>query len=404
MTDRVKRDARARQAATGEPYARARREVARQAAIEAKDVPGAGDVPQPVAVMLARHLRAALMHLSTWGRLAEGARALPRDSGVEKPSGPAAPILEARHAALMALLDLEQWSERTALESGAIPALPDLIGPGTPGGKAAALALYPQREGIDGWCAEEGGRMPQPGEDRAGGEGDGPDARRVRHCLPGPVPSWHLTANSEGRDVRRARDVVPGTPAAPIWDSASRLYGYACGWMDRPGDSPADLAAALDGLEELATTFADVTGQLLGEIARRIEDGTLDGTDAARLAGARASLDQVLADPAGEGWTRNRLRGAIGQARAAITGATARPAAGTPAPPAGLARQMAGKAPVQVRDEAGKERFYQRQRSRTRPTDYTRADHLEAILTWMHATGAAAYDPAAHAGAPDGGQ
>jgi len=41
--------------------------------------------------------------------------------------------------------------------------------------------------------------------------------------------------------------------------------------------------------------------------------------------------------------------------------------------------------------------FYQRQRGKTRPENYDRAAALERILTWMHATGAATYDPAAHA-------
>jgi len=36
-------------------------------------------------------------------------------------------------------------------------------------------------------------------------------------------------------------------------------------------------------------------------------------------------------------------------------------------------------------------------RSKTRPTNYDRAETLERILTWMHLSGAASYDPAAHA-------
>jgi len=65
--------------------------------------------------------------------------------------------------------------------------------------------------------------------------------------------------------------------------------------------------------------------------------------------------------------------------------------------PTTLARQMTGKTAAQVRDELGSEMFYQRQRGKTRPENYDRAAALERILTWMHATGAATYDPAAHA-------
>jgi hypothetical protein len=59
----------------------------------------------------------------------------------------------------------------------------------------------------------------------------------------------------------------------------------------------------------------------------------------------------------------------------------------------------AGPAPGFVTAAAarGSERFTQRQVSRVRPGDYTKADHLETVATWMHATGVAAYDPGAHA-------
>jgi len=230
--------------------------------------------------MLARHVRAARFHLGSWRSMA-GARALPRDRAWEDPSGPAAPIIKADHTAHHALLELEQWSERTALASGAITAVPDFFGPSTPEGSAAARALYPQVDGDSGgWCAVAGGHLPQPGEEHADAE---PDAGRgVRQCLPGPVPAWHLSMHAEGRDVRRAQDVVPGTPAAPVWDAAGNLNRYACGWMDRHGDSPADLATALEGLAEVADQLASVTAQVFGEITRRIEDGTLAGADAAR--------------------------------------------------------------------------------------------------------------------------
>ncbi len=401
MTDKIKRDARARAAATGESYTRARRAVARQPATAA-DVPGAEGIPQPAAVMLARHARAARLHLGSWRALAEGSQALPRDSGSswEEPSGPAAPVLQARQTAGLALLDLEQWSERTALASGAITALPDLLGPPTPGGSAAERALYPQPAGDSGrWCADAGGRLPQPGEEHTGTE-PGPGPGLARHCLPGPVPAWHLCLYAEGRDVRKARDVVPGTPAAPVFDAAATLSAYACGWMDRRGDSPADLAAALDGLAELAEQLASVTRQVLAELARRAEAGTLDGADGAALASARDSALGVLDEHDPRGWTVNHLRGMFQQARAALAGATAAlPDSGGARIPVTLARQMAGKTAAQIRGELGHEMFYQRQRSKTRPTNYGRAEALERILTWLHAVGAASYDPAAHAAA-----
>jgi len=398
MTDKIKRDARARAAATGEPYARARRAVARQPATAA-DVPGAEGVPQPVAVMLARHARAARFHLGSWRGMAESARALPRDRAWEEPSGPAAPIIKADHTAHSALLELEQWSERTALASGAITALPDFFGPSTPEGSAAARALYPQADGgSGGWCAK-GGRLPQPGEEHAETEAD--QARGLaRHLLPGPVPAWHLCLHAEGQDVRKARDVVPGTPAAPIFDAAATLNTYACGWMDRRGDSPADLAAALDGLAELADELASVTGQVLGELARRIEAGILDGADGDALAGVRASALGVPGEHDPRGWTVNHLRRVFYEARAAIAGATAAlPDSGSAPIPVTLARQMAGKTPAQIRGELGQEMFYQRQVGKTRPTDYGRAEALERILTWIHATAAASYDPSAHTAA-----
>lgn len=393
-----KRDARARSARTGEPYTRARRAVTRQPA-RAADVPGADGVPQPAAVMLARHIRAASFHLGSWRTLAEGSRALPRDSGPswDEPAGPTAPVVRADRTACSALLDLELWSERTAMASGAITALPDFSGPHTPEGSAAARALYPQPDGDSGrWCATAGGHLPQPGEEHAGT--DAAAARGVRHCLPGPVPAWHLSLHAEGINVRKAQDVVPGTPAAPIWDAAGTLNGYACGWMDRHGDSPGDLAAALEGLAELADQLASVTSQVLGEVTRRAEEGTLDGTAAEQVAAARDRALGVLADQDNDTGGGNHLRAAFWAARAALTGGHAQ------LPPAGerislsAARQMAGKTTAQIRAELGNEMFYQRQRSKTRPTDYARAASIERILTWMHCSGAASYDPAAHAG------
>jgi hypothetical protein len=247
---------------------------------------------------------------------------------------------------------------------------------------------------------QDRGRLPQPGEEHAG---TGP-GRKTRYLLPGAVPVWHLCLSAEGRDVRRARDVVPGTPAEPTFDAAAALGSYAGGWMDRSGDSPADLAIALDGLAELADQLAGVTGQVLGELARRVEADTLDGADAGALARVRDRTRSALNESDPGGWTVNHLSQIFHHARRAVAGAATKlPDSGGARIPATLARRMAGKTAAQVRDELGGEMFLQRQRGRTRPENYDRAEALERMLTWMHATGAATYDPAAHAAADPAG-
>jgi hypothetical protein len=391
MSDKIKRDARARQAATGEPYTRARRAAAGQAPPPAgpDDAPAAEGVPQPVAVMMARHLQAAMNHLGRWTSLGQEAMALPESPRLgEKPKGPAAPVLAARSEAHRILYHLQQWTERTAVASGAVPVMPELFGPVSPEGRAARKALYPEPLG---WCAD-GGHLPQPGETPE----DTAPGRAARHCLPGPVPDWHLSRNARGMYVRRAGDIVPGTPAAPLFDAAGRIEAYASGWAERPGDSPADLAAALDGFSEVVSVLTEASTQLLREIARRAANGTLSGVDAAQLAAAREKLTAVLDAPVPGGGSTNHLNSALRDAAGAITGASARPRPDAPPVPGHLARKLAGKTAAQVREELGSERFVQRQVSRVRPGDYTRADHLEAVATWMHATGAAAYDPGAH--------
>jgi hypothetical protein len=393
MSDKIKRDARARQAATGEPYTRARRAAGRQDPPPAGpgDVPGVGEVATPVAVMMARHLEAAMLHLGRWRALGENAKAIPEQPRLgEKAKGPAAPVLAAEHEAFGILYDLQQWTERTAVASGAVPEMPNRFGsnPG-PAGVAARDALYPEPLG---WCAD-GGHLPQPGETPE----DPAPGRAVRHCLPGPVPDWHLSMRASGKYVRRSGDIVPGTPAAPVFDAAACLEAYASGWAERPGDSPADLAAALDGLSEVVRGLTAASTQVLREIARRAGNGTLSGIDAAQLADASEKLTVMLDEPVPGGGTTNHLNNVLRDAAEAITGAVARPRPDAPPVPAPLARKLAGKTAAQVREELGSERFVQRQVSRVRPGDYTRADHLEAVATWMHATGAAAYDPGAHA-------
>lgn len=60
-------------------------------------------------------------------------------------------------------------------------------------------------------------------------------------------------------------------------------YHNGCGWMYRRSDSPADLATAVDGLQELASAFATAASEVTDEIQRRIQAGTVAGVDEAKL-------------------------------------------------------------------------------------------------------------------------
>jgi hypothetical protein len=310
------------------------------------------------------------------------------------PAGPAADVGDG------ALDELRHWTERTAYASGATSSPePGLFDPEP---KKAWEKLYPTAdpEGyVRGWCSVEGGRMPQPGDTTGYGDQDteksGP--RSIRFCLPGAVTEISLTAHARGKFVRPARDVVPGTPAAAVWDAHARLHDYVCGWMDRRGDSPADLAAAVDGLDELADVFATAVGQVAGEIQRRVKAGTLTGVDQAKFTEAAAELTAMLDAPGDDedSGRVNHLSRPFYRLRQALVGAKAT-LGPTPLHSTVFGRKYAGKTPVELRNELGNERFTNRQIEKTTLANHRKADVLEAMLAWMHATGADTYDPDRH--------
>jgi hypothetical protein len=83
-----------------------------------------------------------------------------------------------------------------------------------------------------------------------------------------------------------------------------------------------------------------------------------------------------------------------------LTGAaaTARVDAGAQLSPV-LSRRRKGKTAIELRELLDEEMFVERQRSRVRPGVYDRAEQLDAMLTWTHATGANAYSAERHAAA-----
>ena len=60
---------------------------------------------------------------------------------------------------------------------------------------------------------------------------------------------------------------------------------------------------------------------------------------------------------------------------------------------------MDGRSVAALRDELGSETHWQRHRSKTREPIYDRAEALQRMIQWCHATGATTYDAAAHAAA-----
>ncbi|WIN00129.1 hypothetical protein ACTOB_003814 [Actinoplanes oblitus] len=210
------------------------------------------------------------------------------------------------------------------------------------------------------------------------------------------MPATRLRAYAQGNRVVRAGDVVPGSPAADIWDAHRALYAYMSRWAARDGDSPADLTAAVDGLVEVADTLAEVTAMVLAQIERRTERGSLTGADAARVQQARADLASVLLRD--EDGRHNKLRGGMDTLRDALDGARpVLPAGDGRTLPPLLARQMTGKTVAELRAALGQETHWQRHRSKTRAPQYDKADALHRMIQWCQATGRDTYDPAAHA-------
>ncbi|RAS59406.1 hypothetical protein C8D87_11418 [Lentzea atacamensis] len=356
-------------------------------------------VPAPVAVSVAQHLRAAGFHIAAVHQLGRDNGVLPQFRS-DMVTGPAAQFGTALSQVSSRLTDLSTWSERTAHRSGAITCVPEHLSRSADS-EAALRILYPELPddaGGDRWCAKAGGRMPLPGEGHVEPSSD-TVPWSARSLLPGAAPEWTLSAHGSGINVRSAGDVVPGTPSAAIWDANEHVHRYLSSWMSRAGDSPADLAAALDGLVALASALPKAIEMVSREIARRSKEGLLEGVDRQRLAQSAAKLTAMTAETAEDRVGQiNHLRGAVHGIRRAVTGATAvlPPAPGMRAKLERIAPRFTGRSAAQLRTELGEEAFLQRQISRARPGDYSRHDLLERMLTWMHATGATEYDAAAH--------
>ncbi|MEU7457517.1 hypothetical protein [Streptosporangium roseum] len=376
-----KRDIRRRMQATGEPYAEAARRIAEQDAqpILAADVPPAR-VPAPVAVMLARHLFAATQHIGRARRLAADHHVPAFAEGDHRRDRPGGPLHEISTDITGDLFGLVDWANRTAHACGAVPAVTTLLGGSDAEQRQAYEILYPDSHT---WCASVGGVLPGPGEQ------PGAQARRtVTHSLPGPVPAERLASRTSGPGTTKAADVVAGTPAGPVWQAGQALERYTSDWMNRGGDSPADLAATLDGLGALAAQLHSAVAAVVAETGRRLHTGSLTGVDLDRLEAARDQAAELLGP----------LEARIRQTRLALTGATAAlpPAAPGTVPP-NVAGPLDGKTLAEIRAELGDEVFTQRHIGKTRPTDERRADALERIVQWMHARGDAVYDAPAHA-------
>ncbi|MFC3985195.1 hypothetical protein [Streptosporangium jomthongense] len=377
-----KRDIRRRMQETDESYTEAARRVDEENAppVLAKEVPAA-TLTAPVATRLARHLVAARQHLGQATRLAHehGAAAFaPSDHLRDRPGGPLTEIAEAASSDVWQLVG---WAERTALASGAVPALPNPFGNGTPEQRQAYEILYPDQHT---WCASPGGTLPAPGEK----PGQADTGRTTTHSLPGPVPEARLSLRASGRSVVRAKDVVPGTPAAALWDAAEDLETYACDWMSRGGDSPADLAAALDGLAEVADRLQGAIRAVGGEIARRYERQSLTGGHREEVAVEAGHADEAA----------RTLRRHLEGLRKALTGATAVLPPATPGTvPPHVSAPLDGATLARVREALGDEVFAQRHITKTMPGDERRTAALERIVQWMHARGASVYDAPAHA-------
>lgn len=383
-----KRAARQRAETTGESYTRAARlEAADRKPAKVADMPPI-QLPAPVALMIARHVRAAEMHIGTGRRIAED-YGVPIERRRSYDSSPG-PLADAVDRIWEGLHQFHQWADRTAVASGVVPVEPGYFQQ-TEQQKAAERTLYP---GDDQWCHAPGKTMPQPGEhpERT------PAVSPVRYSLPGPVRDKRLVAHSQGLSVEKARHVVPGTPAALVWEAHGNLNAYNCQWRERGGDSPGDLAAAADGLTELADELASAASSILTEVERRAEDGSLTGVDRDRLAATRAQVAALLFKPGEEGYgAHNEVSSAMSALRGVLAGtAPALPPPNGQRVPALLARSMAGKTVAELRAELGSEMFLQRQRSKTRMPEYARAEALQRMIQWCHATGRDTYDPAAH--------
>ncbi|MGW1819126.1 hypothetical protein ACWCQM_36885 [Streptomyces sp. NPDC002125] len=349
------------------------------------------EVSSTVAVMMARQINAAHLHLSQFRNLVQtyGDGLVPE---WPKPGQtPDNPVDQTLSTASRLLYELREWSSHTAHASGAVPVLPEIIAASEEQRRAEA-ALYPP----GGWCALPGGTMPPPGEEREAKSAADPIAAQ----LLGPVPEKRYSARASGMSVQRALPAVADTPAAAVWTAERALYGYVCQHWETPGDTPADLAAAVDGLDELADTFTSACTYVLGEIRRRMDEGLLvDVDEDAFTESAAAVRAQLGIEPERVpklAYALSRVRQAMTGARAALPAAAGGTRAFDALAQARALGALDGKTLPEVRRELGSERHWQRHRSKTRMPDYTAADWLRRAMHWMHAAGVNAYDHGVH--------
>ncbi|MEU6618972.1 hypothetical protein [Streptomyces parvus] len=377
------------------------RPAAREVAVE--DVAAAGpapvrafehrpaEVPSTVAVLMARQIEAAHQHLSAYRELVRtyGGGLIPDWHQPDRE--PDNPVHRSLSDASHLVYDLREWTSHTAHASGAVAVLPEVIA-ATPEQERAEAVLYPPGE----WCAVAGGTMPQPGEERAEETWQSP----VTTQLTGPVPEKRYSARAHGRSIQRALPAVAGTPAGAVWEAERSLYASVCQHWETPGDTLADLAAALDGLGELADTFTSACTSILDEIGRRLDDGLLVGVDRAAFTAAAAAVrDQLGIEEGRVGklpYALASVRRTVAGARAALPSTLDDDRAFDALAHARVLGALDGKPLTQIRAELGRERHWQRVRSKTRPADYTAADWLRRAVHWMHAAGAGTYNHGAH--------
>ncbi|WP_330269947.1 hypothetical protein [Streptomyces griseorubiginosus] len=349
------------------------------------------EVPSTVAVLMARQVNAAHLHLSAFRDLVQtyGDGLVP-----EWPKPGQAPdnaVDQTLSTASRLLYELREWSSHTAHASGAVSVLPEIIAASEEQLRAEAV-LYPP----GGWCAVPGGTMPPPGEEQEEEGAEHPIATQ----LLGPVPEKRYSARASGRSVQRALPAVAGTPAAAVWTAERALYGYVCQHWEAPGDTPADLAAAVDGLDELADTFTSACTFTLDEIRRRMAEGLLVDVDEDAFDEAAAAVrEQLGIEPERVpklAYALSRVRQAMTGARAALPAASGDARSFDALAQARALGALDGKTLPEVRRELGRERHWQRHRSKTRMPDYTAADWLRRAMHWMHAAGVTAYDHGTH--------
>ncbi|GHH54643.1 hypothetical protein [Streptomyces candidus] len=349
------------------------------------------EVPTTVAVMMARQIHAAHLNLSAFRNLVQeyGEGLVPE---WPKPGqAPDNPVARTLGEASRLLYELREWSSHSAHVSGAVSVLPEVIAASEEQRRAEAV-LYPP----GGWCPLPGGTMPRPGEERP----EEPLEHPVTTQLLGPVPEKRYSARASGKSVQRALPAVKDTPAAAVWEAERSLSAFVCQHWEAPGDTPADLAAAVDGLDELADTFTSACTSTLGEIKRRLDEGLLVGVDEPAFNDAAAAVRAQLGIEPDRvprlAYALSRVRGAMAGARAAMPTALDDDHAFDALARTRVLGALDGKSLTVVRRELGSERHWQRQRSKTRVPDYTAADWLNRAMHWMHAAGAGAYNHGAH--------